>query len=285
MLHREQRLLPVLRVTPDTPEGAGDLTEDDRQLVAATCARRAELELRGAAAFTVVTQALIDLRADARIVDLSARAIAEEIRHSDIYLELACAYARASLTRPEVAPIEVPAHEGVAPEVRRLLHVVGMCSINETMACAFLELSLAGATSATVRAGLREVLSDEIRHARIGWAYLASPGVTAGLRREVERWLVPMLCAQLEGWWRQVDTLPAGEVPGHACPSGAAITQATLKSLGDLVLPGFQTVGIDVTDACRYAAGQAPCPACGNYLSAGLRSQPTSAPERRRPWE
>jgi hypothetical protein len=258
-------------VTGEGPEGAGDLTEDERWLVAATCARRAELELRGAAAFTVVTQALIDLRADARIVDLSARAIAEEIRHSEIYLELACAYARTSLPRPEVAPIEVPAHDGIEPEVRRLLHVVGMCSINETMACAFLELSLAGATSATVRTGLREVLSDEIRHARIGWAYLASPGVTAGGRREVERWLVPMLCAQLEGWWRQVDTLPAGEIPGHACPSGAAITRATLKSLDDLVLPGFQTLGIDVTEARRFAAGQAACPACGNFLQRPAR--------------
>jgi hypothetical protein len=260
------RLLPVLRVTREAPEGAGDLSDADRLLVAATCARRAELELRGAAAFTVVTQALVDLRADARIVDLSARAIAEEIRHSEIYLELASDYARASLPRPEMAPIEVPAHEGVAPEVRRLLHVVGMCSINETMACAFLELSLAGATSATVRAGLREVLSDEIRHARIGWAYLASAGVTESARREVGRRLVPMLCAQLEGWWRQVETLPAGEVATHACPSGAAITEATLKSLDDLVLPGFQTVGIDVSEARRYAAGDAPCPACGKYL-------------------
>jgi hypothetical protein len=259
-------------MTRATGEAAGDLTEADRLLVAATCARRAELELRGAAAFTVITQALVDLRADARIVDLSARAIAEEIRHSDIYLQLASDYAGASLPRPEVAPIEVPAHEGVEPEVRRLLHVVGMCSINETMACAFLELSLAGAKPPSVRAGLREVLSDEIRHARIGWAYLASPGVKESVRREVGRWLVPMLCAQLEGWWRQIETLPPGEVPGHACPSGAAITEATLKSLGDLVLPGFQTVGIDVTEALQYAAGRAPCPACGKRLRRPARS-------------
>ena len=253
----------MLRVTP---QEAADLPEDDRLLVATTCARRAELELRGAAAFTVVTQALIELRADSRIVELSARAIAEEIRHSDIYFELASHYARAALPRPEVAPIDVPEHAGVSAELRRVLHVVGMCSINETMACAFLELCLDGATSGKVRAAVREVLSDEIRHARIGWAFLASPVVTASVRREVGRWLVPMLCAQLEGWWRQIDTLPEGEVAGHACPSGQAIAEATLKSLGDLVLPGFQELGIDVSEAYRYAAGEVACPACGGWV-------------------
>ena len=141
-------------------EGSGDLAEldlpaADRLLIATTCSRRAALELRGAAAFTLVTQALIDLRADSRIVDLSARAIAEEIRHSKIYLDLASLYSGADVPRPDVEPIEVPAHEGVAPEVRRLLHVVGMCSINETMACSFLELCLEGAQVARARTALR----------------------------------------------------------------------------------------------------------------------------------
>ncbi|HLK40610.1 MAG TPA: hypothetical protein VKU41_27850 [Polyangiaceae bacterium] len=249
-------------MTPPEPE----LSDAERLLVAATCERRAELELRGAAAFTVVTQALVDLRADARIVDLSARAIAEEIRHSNIYFELASTFARRALRRPAFAPIDVPAHDDVDPTLRRVLHVVGMCSINETMACAFLELCLAGAKATPVRAALREVLSDEIRHARVGWAYLASPGVAQDARHEVGRRLVPMLCAQLEGWWRQVETLPAGAVPAYGCPAGAAIAEATLRSLDELVLPGFEALGIDAAEARRYSAGHAPCPACGKRL-------------------
>ncbi len=250
-------------MTPPGDAASGDISETDRALVATTCARRAELELRGAAAFTVITQALIDLRADSRIVELSARAIAEEIRHSEIYLELASAYARAAAARPAVAPIAAPRHPGVADDVRRVLHVVGMCSINETMACAFLELCLAGATSRAARAGLREVLSDEIRHARIGWAYLASPGVMAEVKGDVERGLVPMLCAQLEGWSRQIAMLPPGEAVAHACPSREAIAATTVQSVHDLVVPGFASLGLDVAGARLFMAGQAPCPACG----------------------
>ena len=250
-------------MTPAGHEASEELAAPDRELVATTCARRAELELRGAAAFTVVTQALIELRADSRIVDLSACAIAEEIRHSEIYLELASSYARSEVARPAVAPIEIPAHPGVDSDLRRVLHVVGMCSINETMACAFLELCLGSARASGPRIALREILADEIRHARIGWAYLASPGVRAGTHREVERWLIPMICAQLSGWWQQIETLPAGAVATHGCPSAAAIEETALGSLRELVLPGFAAVGIDVTEARQFVAGQVPCSACG----------------------
>ncbi len=225
--------------------------------------RRAELELRGAAAFTVVTQALINLRADARSVDLTARAIAEEIRHSVSYRALASYHAQASVPRPEVAPIEVPAYPGLQPELGRVLQVVGMCSINETMACGFLELCLAGARSTMVRSALREVLADEVRHARIGWAYLASPDGTEVVRRTVAQWLVPMLCAQLTGWWKQMETLPAGEAIEHGCPSGKSIAEATRKAVRELVLPGFATLGVNVTEARRFVAGEIACSACG----------------------
>jgi hypothetical protein len=266
-------------VTPDQAGELGELGASDRALVAATCARRAELELRGAAAFTIVTQALIDLRADARIVDLSARAIAEEIRHSEIYLELAGRYAEAAVARPAVAPIDVPAHPGAAPDVRRALHVVGMCSINETLACAFLELCLDGARSlhsATMRSALRDILADEIRHARIGWAYLASPGGTEAVRREVSRWLVPMLCAQLSGWWAQIETLPGGpaqHAAQHGCPSGAAIAAATVRAVHELVLPGFAALGIDVAEARRFVTGAERCHACGGVFRVPLSKE------------
>ena len=253
-------------MTPAGDQASDELSASDCELVATTCARRAELELRGAAAFTVITQALIDLRADSRIIDLSARAIAEEIRHSEIYLELASSYSGSEVVRPEVAPIEIPAHRGVAPDLRRVLHVVGMCSINETMACAFLELCLGGARSHASRVALREILADEIRHARIGWAYLASVGVRTGTHREVERWLIPMICAQLAGWWRQIETLPEGAVAAHGCPSAAAIEEAAAGLLNALVLPGFAAAGIDVTEARRFIAGEVPCSSCGSLF-------------------
>lgn len=222
-----------------------------RGLVAATCLRRAELELHGASAFTVVTQALIDLRADVRILDLSAQAVAEEVRHSNAYLGLARAYG-ADTRSLRAVPIEVPSYPSVTPEAERLLRVVGMCSINETMACAFLQLCLAGAKIERTRAAIREVLEDEIRHARIGWAYLGSPHVGVEAKRIVASWLQPLLRAQWVSWRAQIATLPDLDAPAHGCPSAMAIERASLASMRELVLPGFAHAGVDVTSALRW---------------------------------
>jgi hypothetical protein len=241
----------------DGEETVPPLDDDARRTVAATSARRAALELEGAAAFTAVTQALVDLRADARIVDLSARAIAEEIRHSEIYLELARSYGENGVAPPRMAPIEIPRYPGTSPEHERVLRVVGMCSINETMACSFLELSFSGAKAPAVRAAVHEILEDEIRHARIGWAYLGSRDVGDAERRVLSAWLLPMLRAQWSRWRQQIATLPADELGAYGCPSPVAIEQASLASMRELVLPGFARAGVDVTEAARWLEGGA----------------------------
>jgi hypothetical protein len=247
---RSDRPLPP----PDASIAA--LEASARASVAATSARRAALELEGAAAFTAVTQALIDLRAAAGIVDLAARAVAEEIRHAELYLELARAYG-GDVGPLRAAPIPIPEYPGTSPEHQRVLRVVGMCSINETMACSFLELCLASATTPLARAALREILEDEIRHARIGWAYLGSPDTGDAERRLVSAWLLPMLRVQWDRWRAQIATLPAFELPAHGCPSPAAIDRAALASLRELVLPGFARAGVDVEEATRWVAGGA----------------------------
>jgi hypothetical protein len=236
------------------PSFAG-LSDDARRLVADTSERRAALELKGAAAFTIVTQALVDLRADTRIVDLAAQAIAQELEHSRIYLALAAAYRGAEVEPPRIEPIDAPRFTGAPAEVRPLLQVVAMCSVNETMACGFLELCFRGATEPAARAAIHDVLADEIHHARIGWALLGSPAVAAPQRAEVGRWLVPMLDAHLAGWRAQIATLPEGSVPEHGCPSGPAIERAALATIRDVVVPGFASAGIDVAGARRWLAG------------------------------
>ncbi len=225
-----------------------------RGLVAATAARRSELELQGAAAFTAATEAAIHLGADTDIVDLCARAIAEEIDHSRIYLSVARAYALEEVAAPHPRPIEVPTYEGESEAGQSVLRLVGLCAINETMACAFLQCCLEGATAPSVRQGLQQVLEDEIRHARVGWMVLGSPDVGAAERRLVSKWLAPMLRAQWRGWSDQIASLPPGECPEHGCPGALAIEAAARSAVRDIVLPGFARAGIDVSDAGAWFA-------------------------------
>jgi hypothetical protein len=240
------------RSVPASGEATAGLDAGVRRFVASTAERRAALELHGAAAFTAVTQALVELRADSRIVEMSARSIAEEIDHSNIYLSLARAYAMEDVAAPRPSSIDIPEYRDAGADAQRLLRVVGMCSINETMACGFLELCLRGAKAVPVREGLRSVLEDEIRHARIGWALLGSPDVGPAERRLLSAWLLPMLRTQWQGWRDQIATLPEGEQVEHGCPSKVAIERAARASIADLVLPGFEQAGVDATKAREW---------------------------------
>lgn len=204
------RLMPGKRTsrTPTPLRVPDSLEPRVRDLVATTCERRAALELQGAAAFTAVTQALFDLRADAAIVEMSAQAIVDEMRHSEIYRGLAEMFWGASVPRPQPAAIPIPAHLEAPPALRPALQVVGMCAINETMACSFLDLCFQCAELPAVRSAVHEVLRDEVRHGQIGWAWLASCGVTD--RAAIAPFVLPMLRLQLRGWRAQMATLPQG---------------------------------------------------------------------------
>jgi hypothetical protein len=225
------------------------LAPASRRLVAVTTARRAGLELQGAAAFTAATQAAIELRADTAIVDLCAKASVEEIEHSRIYLAMARSYAVEDVVAPRPQPIELPVYPDAGADGQNLLRLVGLCAINETMASAFLQCCLGGATAPAVRAGLTRVLEDEIRHARVGWTYLGSPDVGAAERRLVSLWLVMMLRAQWQAWSEQIANLPSGECVEHGCPSAASIQAVAREAVLDLVLPGFARAGIDASAA------------------------------------
>ena len=243
------RLMPRGQSWPDADETIARLDPETRLFVAATAARRSELELRGSAAFTTVARALVELRADPRIVDLAKRAVAEESEHAGIYLSIARVYAGADVPAPREEPIEAPTYSRVGADGERLLRVVGMCSINETMACSFLELCLDGATAPRVKEGLRSVLEDEIRHARIGWAYLGLPDVGAAERRLVSEWLLPMLRAQWQGWCNQIATSPPASAPSTGAPRRQRSSERREPPCAILVLPGFARAGVDVAKA------------------------------------
>jgi hypothetical protein len=233
-------------------EAVASLDESLRRLVAETNARRAGLELQGAAAFRVVTQALVELRAPSSIVELSSHAISDELRHSEIYLTLARAYSDEDVPALEPASIDVPEYPAVGANGERLLRIVGMCCINETMACSFLELCFEGARAPLVRSGVHQILQDEIRHGRVGWAYLGSGDVGESERRLVSAWLLPILRVQWRHWRAHIGSLPRGGVVEHGCPSPAAIEHASVESMRTLVLPGFARAGVDVVAARKW---------------------------------
>lgn len=218
---------------------------------------RAASERRVSDSFVVVRDALASLEAPEELVRLATRAIDDEMRHAELSRLVASRYAGEPLEHPARLSLSTPRHAGASERVRCILHVVGQCALNETIASAFLEAALADATAPLARAALRELLSDEIDHARIGWALLGALERTT--RDEVERWLPAMAVANLR-MWREAHRTYANEeeLAAHGAPRVASVEKALLVAFRDLILPGFEHLGLRTAPLRAWLDAGAP---------------------------
>jgi len=217
----------------------------ERKNLARTWLLRAAMERRVADSFHVIHGALTRRGAAHALVDLAERAIDDELRHSELSRLVASRIAGRDLPAPERLPFETPRHEGVSPELRDALFVVGQCALNETTASAYLEACLQRAEAPVARTALRELLADEIDHGRIGWAYLAS--LEPAMRARVARWLLPMAYVNLKNWRKETPQDPqhAAVMELHGAPHPSIIHEALVDALRSLVVPGLRELDMD----------------------------------------
>ncbi len=238
------------RPLPSYDPSLESLSPGDRRAIAAVWLARAAMERRVADAFEVIHGALTRRRAAPALVALAERAIDDEYRHAELSRVVASRFAGAKLVPPERLPLELPRHTGASPELRDTLFVVGQCVLNETTASAFLEACLAHAEGALARTALRELLSDEIDHGRIGWAHLAS--LPPSKRAEVARWLLPMAFLNLRTWRAHSphDARHHEAWTLHGAPPAEVTDAALVDALRTLIVPGLEELRIS-TDALR----------------------------------
>jgi hypothetical protein len=131
-----------------------------------------------------------------------------------------------------------------------------MCALNETTGSAYLECSLAVTTAPLARAALRQLLSDEIDHARLGWAHLASPRLPFPIRAAVAPWIQPMMAANLRQWRDRASLTPSETLTAHGCPPWALVDAAVLGAMRDLIVPGFARFGYDMRPVAEWLTRQ-----------------------------
>ncbi|MBS2011680.1 MAG: hypothetical protein JST00_02105 [Deltaproteobacteria bacterium] len=233
------------------------LSADRRAIASQVWLARAASERRVSDAFAIVRDALVALDAAPALVDLAARAVDDEIRHAELSRVVASRYAGVELPHPERLRLAVPSHAGASKPLRHVLHVVGQCCLNETIASAFLEAAIRDARAPIARAALRELLSDEIDHARIGWGLLAS--LDPGARREVGRWLPALAIANLRMWREAPRTYPDDPLlAAHGAPCLEVVEDALLVAFRELVVPGAEALGISTGELRAWLREGAP---------------------------
>ncbi len=246
------------RPLPDHDPSIDALSPTARKKLAGIWLSRAAMERRVADSFTVIAGALRRRGAASELIQLADRSIDDEYRHTELSRVVASRFAGEELPTPGMLELEVPAHKGASEELRDTLHIVGQCVLNETTATAFLEVCLAHATGGLAKHALKELLSDEVDHGRVGWAYLAS--TNAETRRQVGRWLLPMAYLNLRLWQDEspIDPEHLPELSDHGAPPGEAIHEALLDALETLIVPGLRQLNVPTGSVEAWIAAGAP---------------------------
>jgi hypothetical protein len=248
------------RPLPEADASVDEIAAEDRDLLYIGWAGRADSELGAAQSFAVIARALRDDGAAPDLVALAERAIEDEKYHSQICHRMASIYLGKPAPRPNARAHAVPRHPGASDELRRTLHIVGQCALNETTGSAFYEMCLSHAHTGPARTALLALLSDEVDHARIGWAHLAS--LSGARRRELGRWLPTLIESNLRSWRQQRGMLPSRPaLTAHGCPSFEDGDRTVVAALRDLVVPGLALHGFDVRAVADLALARVERPA------------------------
>jgi hypothetical protein len=222
-----------------------------RHEVARTWERRAHEELKVAAAFTVLTRELLETRGDPRVLAGVSRGVNDEVRHAEVCRSLAAKYRGGDVPWPPEVIIE-PSTRADDRRLRTAFHLFSMCCVNEAIASAFLDASLAGARSPSARAAVGELLADEVEHARIGWIFLAT--LPAWLRDAIQANLLTLVQPVWQAWWDGAMVTLREGAPEHGLPAVATTRVCAANALREIVAPGLVQVGFDAGPLLQWAA-------------------------------
>ena len=247
---------PTHRPLPDDPALA-TLGKEVRSAVALGWQRRARNELSTSTVFADLTRSLVGIAAPHALVLQAAAAVADEVRHAEICLHVARAY-WPECPPPDPSPV-APALRtapGDGAELATVLYVVLQSCLNEGVASAYLQRCLTEATSPLARAAVREILEDEIHHARLGWSLLASSTMHAQWRSDVAEALPTLLERVADAWTADdEDHLPHAPA-GHGTIASREMAGVVRGAYEELILPGFDRVGVDSRRARAWWAGR-----------------------------
>lgn len=213
-------------------------------MVAAMWAFRARSENQAAARFARIADRLDALEAPAPLRELARRSIDDERRHRDRCAALAERFGHASLAAelieapaPEVAPKDLPHARRVAYEL------VAFCCLTESINVALLTRSFATTTEPDSRAAMREILADEVGHARLGWAYLAYENDRAWLSEHFSRMLAATVPEELGD--PRIQPAPSPALRAHGVFSRAELREILIECVDGVITPGLSLLGVD----------------------------------------
>jgi hypothetical protein len=176
----------------------------------------------------------------------------DESKHSEICATVGAHYAGAprALAR---RPIHSLVRFGDTSEATSLLlHLVLLSCVNEATSTFYLRECMKRCRATAAHAALRDLLADDVQHARIGWRHLGSDDVTADDRRHVS-FAMPTLLRLSHEVWSGVPERSEPWFAEHGCLGRDTANRAFVSAVREVIIPGLAFVGVDAQPATRWA--------------------------------
>lgn len=225
-----------------------DLTEAERAAVAAMWLFRAKAEQETAATYSDLANRLREGGAPAEMVARVEAAGHDEIRHRDLCAALAGRLGSALPPWTSARLRRIAPHD-LNGGVRLLYEMVALFCVTESINATLLLRSWEQAHDASARELLHALLTDEVEHSRIGWAYLAT---VSEWRSAVSARLPVILAATTHDETFLVEPFPLPDSPAlvaHGMLPRDELRRVFSDAMQDVVLPGLDLCGFDTTTA------------------------------------
>lgn len=219
-----------------------ELSAADRACIGELWREAHHSELTVGSAYATVVVELYELGAGVEVIRLATKAAHDEVRHAEQCRMLAERYLGDAVPARKPMRANMPSHPGAGDVLRKHLHVVSISCINESLAVGYAEACLSGTSCDEIRPVLKTHLEDEIDHARVGWAHLASLETTT--REQIGGFVPRLLRASLARWKSSMERLPEAGFREHGYPPRSELLANADQTVREVIIPGFAAVGV-----------------------------------------
>lgn len=220
------------------------LTPELREATSTRWEERVRSELEVGLALSDLAERLADKGASGDVVLMARESAAQERHHAAMCQELAERYGERTTTLPDLSAWTPVSFGREDPETELLFAVAGQTCVSETIATGWLRACLREIRSPTARAAYALHLKEELGHARVGWAYLASTQLSVTARDALRRSLKSMVDVNVAAWAQEANFLPGAALPAHGFLCRERSIAAIQHTLDAVIYPGFAHHGI-----------------------------------------
>jgi hypothetical protein len=206
------------------------------------------MELETAARFRRLAAELASHGASDAVVEMARRAAIDELRHAERCLDLVRHFG-GPFQAPKAPEVRAIAPRSFTDQERLLYEVVALSCVTETLSTTLLGALVERARDTLAKDVAHSILRDEVKHSRLGWAFLAEEHAR-GARDCVSKRLGSMLRSTLADELFEPSAAAGasdGALAGFGSLERTERRRIVRETLNAVVFPGLECFGIDTS--------------------------------------